>query len=111
MKVLEFEAKALLRELDLRTPHSAVARNADAASATMQQINGPTVLKAQIPTDGRMKAGGIQFVHSPDEAAEAAQTLFNNKVRGFVVDRVLVEEELDIVGSCLSPSRMTTMKA
>ena len=97
MKVLEFEAKALLRELDLRTPHGAVARNADAASAITQQFNGPTVLKAQIPTGGRMKAGGIQFVHSPDEAAEAAQTLFNNKVLGFVVDRVLVEEELDIV--------------
>ena len=96
MKVLEFEAKALLRELNLQIPRGEVTVDAAGAVAAVERINGPSVLKAQIPTGGRLKAGGIQFVESPGEAGPAAQSLFDNTVHGYSVEQVLVEEKLDV---------------
>ena len=54
------------------------------------------MIKAQIFATGRFKAGGIKFADNPDEAEKIAAELIGAEVKGMQVDRVLVEEKLDI---------------
>jgi succinyl-CoA synthetase beta subunit len=61
MKVLEFEAKELLRERGLKVPGGKLAASAQEAAGIADELGSPVVIKAQIPATGRMKAGGIRF--------------------------------------------------
>jgi succinyl-CoA synthetase beta subunit/citryl-CoA synthetase large subunit len=97
LKVLEFEAKALLKEQGLRVPEGAPAATAPAAQAAAEQLGGPVAVKAQVPTGGRMKAGGVRFADTPQQAAAAAAGLIAAQVRGHEVEQVLVERRLAAV--------------
>ena len=94
MKVLEFEAKALLREAGLRAPNGRVVTTAAAAAEAARELGGPVVIKAQVPTGGRMKAGGVRFAASPAEAQAAAAELLGMVLRAFAVRALLVEENI-----------------
>ena len=96
MKVLEFEAKALLSGEGIAVPEGEVITSADAAATAARAIDGPVALKVQIPMGRRMKAGGIRFAGTPEEAAASARELFGSMIHGFPVDRVLVEEKLEV---------------
>ncbi len=96
MKVLEYEAKALLAAGGLRAPAGHVATTPAEARLAARQIGQPVVLKAQIPSGGRMKAGGVRFAHSPEEASAIAGELLGRPLLGYMVERVLVETRLDI---------------
>lgn len=52
---------------------------------------GPCVVKAQVPTGKRGKAGGIRLAHTPQEAREAAEAILGMTIDGHVADAVLVE--------------------
>jgi succinyl-CoA synthetase beta subunit len=54
------------------------------------------VVKAQVWATGRFKAGGIKFAKSPAEAEEAARALIGAEIKGLKVEKVLVEEQLDV---------------
>jgi succinyl-CoA synthetase beta subunit len=95
MKILEFEAKALLKNQGLRVPAGQVATRPEEAEAVASRLGRPVVIKAQVPASGRMKAGGIRFALTPAEAALAAGELMHGQVRGFPVEAVLVEERLE----------------
>ena len=95
MKALEFEAKALLAASGLTIPSGQVATTPEEAEAIAQRIGCPVVIKAQIPSGGRMKAGGVRFATTPDEASAIARELFGQPLLGHVVRAVLVEERLD----------------
>lgn len=97
MKVLEFEAKALLAEQGLPTPAGQVAAHPAEAAAVASGLGAPVVVKAQVPASGRMKAGGIRFADTPAAAAEAASELLRQAVRGFRVEAVLVEARVPAV--------------
>jgi len=92
MNVLEFEAKALLRDAGLPVPPGEIVTTPD----VVLNITAPVVLKVQIPIGGRMKAGGVRFANTPDEAAQAVHDLIGAEIRGFTVDTLLVESKLDI---------------
>ena len=94
MKALEFEAKALLAHRGLRVPAGEPAASAAEAQAAAARLGGPVAVKAQVPAGGRMKAGGILFADTPPQAAEAAASLLGRPVRGYEVERVLVEQRL-----------------
>ena len=96
MRVLEFEAKQLLRAQGLPIPQGEIAISPSEAARAAQSSGGKVVIKAQLPSGGRMKAGGIRFANSPDEAESAAKALFGQRIRGFSVERVLVEERIEI---------------
>ena len=96
MKVLEFEAKALLKSRGLPVLHGHLVTSAEQAAAAAEALAGPVVIKAQVPIGGRMKAGGVCFARTPQEAASAAAALLSSQIRGFAVERLLVEEKLDI---------------
>jgi succinyl-CoA synthetase beta subunit/citryl-CoA synthetase large subunit len=96
VKLLEFEAKALLRDLGLKVPAGEAAATPEAAAAAAERLDCPVAVKAQVPASGRMKAGGVLFAESPAQAARAAADLLGRPIRGHAVESVLVEAKLAI---------------
>ena len=74
MNFTEQVAKALLQQAGIAIPRSALEESAEAARALAPEI-GPLVVKAQVPTGKRGKAGGIKLADSPEEAAAAATAI------------------------------------
>ncbi len=96
MKILEYEAKAVLRQMGLPVPNGRVAASADEAEAVTRDLGGPVVLKAQVPIGRRMKAGGVLFADTPAKAVELTRDLLGKTINGFPVDCVLVETKLAV---------------
>lgn len=92
MRFYEFESKALLARHRVALPKgSKMAHTADEARKIAADIAGPTVLKSQVLSGGRMKAGGVLFADSPDEAAAAAEKILKLEINGHKPRGVLVE--------------------
>ena len=97
MKVLEYEAKALLAGQGLPIPHGIVASSTREAGDAARQIGKPVVIKAQVSSGGRMKSGGVNFADTPAEAEVAAREMLGREVRGQTVSSVLVEERVESI--------------
>ena len=95
MYLLEYQAKEILRDAGVRIPPSLVAFSPKAAAEAAESI-GPCVVKAQIRSGGRGKAGLIAAAEGPEAAAAAAGDMLGRIHDGDIVDRVLVESRLDI---------------
>ncbi|MFC2015552.1 ATP-grasp domain-containing protein [Chloroflexota bacterium] len=93
VKLFEFEGKSLFREYDIRVPIGMVVRSPDLSD---EDLNGPKVVKAQVLTGGRGKAGGIILTESSEDTFQAIRSLLGGTVLGHRVGRVLVEERLKI---------------
>ncbi len=103
MKVHEYQAKELLAKFGVPVPKGRVASTPDEARAIAVELNGPTVVKAQIHAGGRGKGGGIKLASSPDEAKTAASQVIGMTLvtpqtgpEGRYVRRVLVEEQTPV---------------
>jgi succinyl-CoA synthetase beta subunit len=92
----EFQGKALLSQFKIACPRGKVATTAEEARLAADEIGKPVMVKAQAWVTGRASTGGIKRAGSPDEAAAAARAMLGAKVKGFSVEQVLVEEQLDI---------------
>jgi len=99
MLIYEFQAKALLQELGVVIPAGHLAETVDETRVAAQKLGGQVILKAQILSGGRGKAGGIVAADSPEKAGLAAARLLGKKLitaqsggRGLVVKKILVEE-------------------
>jgi len=95
-KLLEYQGKRLLKEQGVAIPKGDTVSTPQKARKIATELSRPVVIKAQIETTGRYKAGGIQFASTPDEAEEVAQDLLGKKIKGLKVEKVLVEEKLDV---------------
>jgi succinyl-CoA synthetase beta subunit/citryl-CoA synthetase large subunit len=92
MRFYEFESKQLLGRHGVPLPTgSKVAHSAGEAEAIAKDIAGPVVLKSQVLTGGRMKAGGVLFADTPAEAAKAAEKILALTINGHEPRGVLVE--------------------
>ena len=92
MRFYEFESKQLFGTHGIPLPKgSRVARSREEASAIAAEIGGPVVLKSQVLTGGRMKAGGVLFADNPGDAAAAAQKILDLTINGHRPRGVLVE--------------------
>lgn len=69
-----------------------VADTPEEARAAASTIGGLTVVKAQVKTGGRGKAGGVKVAKTPDDAFEAAKAILGLDIKGHVVKRVMVAE-------------------
>jgi len=96
MRLYEYEAKAILKKFGIAVPQGRLAHNTREVREAFVEINRPVALKAQILAGGRGKAGGIRFARDVDEAEKEATQLFGTPIRGFKVDKILVEERLNI---------------
>jgi succinyl-CoA synthetase beta subunit len=95
MRLHEYQAKELFAEAGIPTPDSALARTVDDAVAAADDIGYPVAIKAQVHVGGRGKAGGIKLVDDAEEAREAADAILGMDLKGYNVDRVLVEQAVD----------------
>lgn len=73
-----------------------VADTPEEARAAAEKIGGVTVVKAQVKTGGRGKAGGVKVAKTPDDAFAAAQAILGLDIKGHVVKRLMVAEGADI---------------
>src|SRR5262245_22204165 len=92
MRFYEYEAKALFARHGTPLLKGRVAKNAAEAKTIAAEIGGPVVLKSQVLTGGRMKAGGVKFAESPAQAEEAAKAILALEINGHKPRGVLVEE-------------------
>ncbi len=95
MNFEEHAAKPLLKAAGIAVPDGRLARTADDAAKAFDAI-GPSIIKAQVPTGKRGKAGGIKTADSADEARVAAGAILGMDIAGHTVEAVLVEGRSDI---------------
>ena len=92
MRFYEHEAKQLLARHGVPLPSSRVATTPDEAEAAAAERDGRVVLKSQVLSGGRMKAGGVRFAATPAEARTAAQAILGLEIGGQQPMGVLVEQ-------------------
>lgn len=95
MNFEEHAGKAILRDAGVAVPDGRLCVTAREAQAAAEVI-GPCVVKAQVPTGKRGKAGGIRPALDPKAAGEAAAAILGMRIGGHEVERVLVEAQADI---------------
>ena len=91
MDLFEYQAKQLFAAHGVPVGLGEVADTPEQARAIAERIGGVVVVKAQVKTGGRGKAGGVKVARTPDEAAEAAQAILGMDIKGHTVHRVLVD--------------------
>ncbi|TFG13012.1 ADP-forming succinate--CoA ligase subunit beta [Candidatus Thorarchaeota archaeon] len=96
MKLFEHEAKDIFRSFKMPTPAGGVANTPAEAKKVASEIGKPVVVKAQVLSGKRGKAGGIKFADTPDEAAKYAQEILEMRINDLPVEAILIEEKLDI---------------
>lgn len=95
MRLYEYEAKKILSSAGIPIPKGDLASSANQVEEIIDRVKAPLVLKPQIPVGGRMKAGGMQFVDNSVEAREKAKYLLNSSLKGYKIDKLLIEEKLE----------------
>jgi succinyl-CoA synthetase beta subunit len=95
-RLYEYQGKQLLKEIGVPIPEGGVASTPQEAREIAERIGQPVAVKAQIWATGRFKAGGIKFADDPGGAEKAAGELLGAEVKGFPVEKVLVEKKLDV---------------
>jgi succinyl-CoA synthetase beta subunit len=96
MRLYEQEGKDLFSKYKIPIPPGRLARSPQEASEAAAELGTPVVLKSQVLTGNRGKAGGVKFASNPEEAKSEATKLFDLQIKGFPVEKVLVEEKLEI---------------
>jgi succinyl-CoA synthetase beta subunit len=96
----EHQAKVLFAEHGVPVPHGKVAGTPEEAAAIAAEFAAAgkprVVVKAQVKTGGRGKAGGVKLANSPEDAKAKASQILGMDIKGHTVDTVLVEEASDI---------------
>ncbi len=91
MRFYEYEAKALFERHDLPLGERRIVRSSAEAREAASEIGGPVVLKSQVLSGGRMKAGAIKFADTADEAGQHYDAILPIVVNGETARSVLVE--------------------
>lgn len=90
MDLYEYQARDLFEKYEVPVLAGIIADTPEEAKAAAEKLGGVVVVKAQVKTGGRGKAGGVKVAKSPDEAFEAAQAILGLDIKGHVVKRVMV---------------------
>ena len=96
MDLFEYQARDLFAKHGVPVLKGIVATTPEEAKAAAEEIGALTVIKAQLKTGGRGKAGGVKLAKNPDEAYEHAQQILGMDIKGHTVHRVLVAQGADI---------------
>lgn len=96
MRFYEFEAKALLAKCGIPTSKGGTATTPDDAARIAADVAGDVVLKSQVLSGGRMKAGGVQFASTPEEARRHAEHILQLEIGGHRPRNVLIEAKAPV---------------
>jgi succinyl-CoA synthetase beta subunit len=89
----EYQAKRLFAEHGVPIPNGEVASTPAEAREVARELGGRVVVKAQVLTGGRGKAGGVKLASDPDEAEALAAQILGMEIKGFTVRKVLIDEQ------------------
>ena len=92
----EYQGKELFREFGIPVSEGRVATTPEEARAAADTLGGEVVVKAQVLTGGRGKAGGIKVAATPEEAEARASEILGLDIRGHVVKKLWIEEASEI---------------
>jgi succinyl-CoA synthetase beta subunit/citryl-CoA synthetase large subunit len=90
MRFFEYESRRVLEREKIPVASGGFARTADEAASIASEVGGPVVIKSQVLTGGRMKAGGVKFADTPEEAREHAEAILGLEINGHMPRGVLV---------------------
>mgnify|MGYP003503800504 FL=1 len=92
----EYEARKIVELAGIPVTKYGFCQTADEARKVAEDIGGPTVIKSQVLTGGRMKAGGVKFADTPDQAAEYAAEILGLEINGHMPVGVLVDPKAEV---------------
>ncbi len=96
VRLFEYQGKEILKKEGISVPEGGVVSKKEEVNEIAQKLNSAIVLKAQIFATGRMKTGAIKFVENPEKAEKAAEELLGRTIKGFKVEKILVEKKIPV---------------
>jgi len=96
MRFFEYESRRIVELAGIPVTKYGFCRTPQEARAAAEDIGGPVVIKSQVLTGGRMKAGGVQFADTPEDAERLAGEVLELEINGHVPRGVLVDPKADI---------------
>lgn len=96
MDLFEYQARDMFEKHGVPVLAGIVADTPEEARAAAEKLGGVTVVKAQVKTGGRGKAGGVKVAKTPEDAEAAAEAILGLDIKGHAVKRVMVAAGADI---------------
>src|ERR1700704_3935009 len=96
MRFFEFEAREVVKRAGIPVTDYGFPTDPAEARAIAERIGGPTVIKSQVLTGGRMKAGGVKFADTPEEAEAYARDILALEINGHMPRGVLVDPKAEV---------------
>src|SRR4051812_31156387 len=96
MDLHEYQGKQLFKQFGIPVSDGRLAATAEEARKAAEEIGGQVVVKAQVLTGGRGKAGGVKLADDPADAEQKAKEILGLDIRGHVVEQVWIEQASDI---------------
>ena len=97
MKIHEYQAKEILARYEIPVTNEILCYSVSEVQTAAQELGFPCVVKAQVLTGGRGKAGGVKLVRNAEEATLAAEKILGMDIKGFTVEKVLVAQGVSFV--------------
>jgi succinyl-CoA synthetase beta subunit/citryl-CoA synthetase large subunit len=97
MRFYEYEAREIVKRAGIPVTDYGFTRDPAEAAEIAERIGGPVVIKSQVLTGGRMKAGGIRFADTPEEAGRHAAEVLELEISGHRPRGVLVDPRASVV--------------
>src|SRR6476661_7185717 len=91
MRFYEFEARKIVELAGIPVTKYGFCQTAEEARRIAEEIGGPVVIKSQVLSGGRMKAGGVKFADTPEEGARHAEHILDLEIGGHMPRGVLVD--------------------
>jgi succinyl-CoA synthetase beta subunit len=96
MRFYEYEAREIVKRAGIPVTDYGFTRDAAEARQIAERIGGPTVIKSQVLSGGRMKAGGVKFADTPEEAGAHAEDILALEIGGHMPRGVLVDPKAEV---------------
>jgi succinyl-CoA synthetase beta subunit len=96
LDLYEYQGKELFKRFGIPVSEGRLATTPEQARAAADEIGGQVVVKAQVLTGGRGKAGGVKLADGPDDAEAKARDILGLDIRGHVVRKLWIERASDI---------------
>ena len=96
MDLYEYQAREMFEKHGVPVLAGIVAETPHEVRAAAEKLGGVTVVKAQVKTGGRGKAGGVKVAKTPADAEEAAKAILGLDIKGHIVKKVMVAAGADI---------------
>jgi succinyl-CoA synthetase beta subunit len=96
MRFFEYEAREIVKRAGIPVTDYGFTTDAAQAKRIAERIGGPVVIKSQVLSGGRMKAGGVQFADTPEEAERHARDVLALEINGHMPRGVLVDPKAQV---------------